>query len=210
MTVSLEPNPFLEPLYAPVGNPVARDVYASMGYALTQWESAEVLLATMFSILVRPTGGTHVAFRAIGGLFSSGGRRELIEHAAEAYFALFSVGIDDGDKEKGVKLHKKIKSFLKLFGDASRRRDDIAHGVVYSDPIHPSIKQIMYFLVPAHYASRKTEPLPPFKPSYKFSTVELDLYSTLFGLLHSRAAELNVEISGFYLALPETVRERHP
>lgn len=208
--ISLSPSPFDKSIYAPTGNPVAGDIFYAVGYALSQWEHAEVLLGTMFSILMRPTGGTHIPLRAFGGISSSGSRRELIEHGAEAYFAILLYGCDEGTVAKGNELHKEIRKYLRLFGDASRRRDEIAHGVVMSEPITPSHPTPIYFLVPAFYASRKTEVLPPFKPDYRLSATELNDYAQLFGLLFTRASELNLQISNFYLSLPEKSRALHP
>lgn len=207
--LSLTPNPFKEPIYAPKGNPVARDVFLAVGLALSQWEHAETSLATIFSMLMRPTGGNHIPFRAFGGIFSSGTRRELIEYGAEAYFTTLLYGCDKEIVRSGTKIHGDLKTFLRLFGDASRRRDEIAHGVVMSDFVTPQNLNPGYFLVPALYASRKTG-LPMFKPEYRLSAKELNRYSKLFGLLSNRADELRRQIVDFYQALPETARARHP
>lgn len=198
----LEPNPFKKSIYAPTGNPVARDVYASMGFALSEWEHAETLLGTMFMMLVR---SDHSAFRAFGFLFASGNRRELILGAADAYFSMLPPG---ADKETAAILHKKIEAHMNLISDASRRRDEIAHGTVMGLEFDDQTKQWCYFLVPAFYASKKTEPLPPFKPSYRMSTKELDRYAELFGELLKRSTEINREISAFSQSLLEISRER--
>jgi hypothetical protein len=136
----LDPNPFKDSIYASAGNLVARDVYASKGYALDQWEHAEVLLGTMFSILVRPTGGTIVPFRAFGNLFASGNRRELIIGAAEAYFAILDDGKDEKIHKEAETLHSRIRRHLNLISDASRRRDEIAHGVVMGEEYNQATK----------------------------------------------------------------------
>lgn len=93
------------------------------------------MLCTMFSILVRPTGGTFVSDRAFGALFSSGGRRELILGAAEAYFALLTHAAPEDIKKKAENLHPKIRKHIRLFGEAAYRRDEIAHGVVMGTEI---------------------------------------------------------------------------
>ena len=111
--LTLDPNPFKKPIDAPNGDTDARKVFASVGYALSAWEHAETALATMFSLLMRPTGGRHVPFRAFGGIFSSGSRRELIELAVEAYFAILSTPCDGPTKARGNDLHEEIKKFLK-------------------------------------------------------------------------------------------------
>jgi hypothetical protein len=202
-------NTFKKSVYATTGNLVARDVYVSMGHALSQWEHAEVLIATMFSILVNPTGRGHVAFRAIGNLFASGNRRELILGAAEAYFAILDDGKDAEIHKRADDLQQSIRKHMNLIGDASRRRDEIAHGVVMGEEFNTTTTEWTYYLVPAFYASKKKEVLPPFKPSYRFGTKELDRFSELFGAVHNRTGEINRQISEFYQSLPETIRERH-
>lgn len=166
----------------------------------------------MFSILVRPTGGTFVSDRAFGALFSSGGRRELILGAAEAYFALLTHAAPEDIKKQAENLHSKIRKHIRLFGEAAYRRDEIAHGVVMGAEIDENQK-FLYFLLPALYASKKHTPelAPGFdRATYRMNFKDISRMADLFDLLSTRTAEINHEIFTFYHSLPETLRERHP
>ena len=210
---SLDPNPFLKPIYSEKGDYDSPSIARIKGYALSQWEHAEQTLCTMFSILVRPTGGTLVSDRAFGSLFSSGGRRELVLGAAEAYFALLTHQAPEDIERKAEELLAKLKRHIRLFGEAAHRRDEIAHGVIMGMAMDRGGK-FLYFLVPALYASKKYEagisPPPFIRSTYRMNFADLDHMSKLFDALGSRTAEINREISNFYQSLPETLRARHP
>lgn len=195
----LESNPFKKSVYAKIGNPVAKDIYTSVGYALTQWELSEASLGSLFTAFVKPTGGNHLAYRAFGAVLVSGSRREMILEAAEVYFTFFS----------NEALLKRIDKLMDIYSDASRRRDEIAHGVVMSEPLMPD-RPPVYFLIPSFYASRKLDVLPPFRSKYRFSSKELDHYAKCFGELGARAGKLMQDVHTFYQSLPETLRAQFP
>ena len=210
--LSLEPNPFRNSVYSEKGDYDSPSLARIKGYTLSEWEHAEDLLCTMFSLLVRPTGGTFVSDRAIGALFSSGGRREIILGAAEAYFSLLTHDAPDDLKKTAKELHSKIRSHIRLFGDASRRRDEIAHSVIMGTEMDEN-KKFLYFLLPSLYASKKftAELAPGFdRATYRMNIKAINRMADLFGALFTRTAQINHEISIFYHALPETLRARHP
>lgn len=141
--LTLDPNPFLKPVYSETGDADSPSLARIKGYALSQWEHAETGLMTTFSILIRPTGGSRVSDSAFGSIFSSGSRRELVLGAAEAYFALLTHNASDEIKASAFALHKKLSKHISMFGDAARRRDEIAHGVVMGT--HWDGRKFFYF-----------------------------------------------------------------
>jgi len=185
-------------VYAQQGNPVARDIYASMGYALSCWEHCETSLASLFTAFAKPTGGTWIAFRAYGAVMAHNSRRDMIAGAAEAYFSVFPN--DD--------LYSRLTSLLALYQAASGRRNDIAHAVVMSEPVVPG-KPDTYFLMPSFHASRK-QGVQPLNPKYRYSTVEIDHYAGLFGQMGAITGKLMQDVRAAYEALPEKLKERFP
>jgi hypothetical protein len=196
---TLDPNPFSTRIYAKQGNQVAKDIFSSVGYALSEWEQCETSFAALYTIFVKPTGGTHTAFRAYGAVMSSGSRRDMIAAAAEAFFATFP---DNA-------LPERVSALLKLYQDAAGRRNDIAHAVVMSEPLVVGASPI-YFLIPSFHASRKTGVMPPFETKYRYSTVEIDRYASCFGALGLEAGKVKQAVSSFYQSLPETLRAQFP
>lgn len=211
-STSLDSKTFEKPIFSEIGDYDSPNLARIKGFALSEWEHAEDLICTMFSILVRPTGGTFVPHRAIGALFSSGGRRELVFGAAKAYFALLTHDAAEDIQEKAKHLHKAIRTHLRLFSDASYRRDEIAHGVVMAMQ-QDAHGQDLFFLVPAYYASKKhkIESVTDWlNPTYRMNYSAIERLADQFGLLMSRTGEINRDISEFYHSLPEILRTRHP
>jgi hypothetical protein len=196
----LDPNPFKKSVYSENGDEVARELYVSVGYALTQWELSESSLGTLFAAFVKPTGGNHIPYRAFGNLLSSGSRRDMVLEAAETYFTYFP----------NEELFDKIEKTMRLYSDGSRRRDQIAHGVVMGDTVSINPPKFIYFLRPSFYASRNLAVLPPFKSRYRLGSKDIDRYAECFGQLGLRVGKLAQEVHGFYQSLPDELRSRYP
>jgi hypothetical protein len=187
----LEPNPFASAIYSNEGNFNAADVYTSVGFALSQWETSETQLGALCTVLMKPKGGNHVAYRAFGGVLASGSRRDMIIAAANAYFSI----LPNSD------LSQSIKRLMGIYSEASRRRDEIAHGVVMGTPLMPNVSTL-FFLVPSFYASKKHAPMPSFETTYRFGSKDLDHYAKCFAELGSRAGKIMQAVSMFYASLP--------
>lgn len=154
------------------GDATGHPVYTAVGYALTNWEMAEEKLGGLYLRLVRAKETSYDPIRrAYGSIESNSGRRKAIEAAAEAYFDDYWA---DGDIRR---------AFLRLteaIGFASKRRDDIAHGIVLGqsmDNVHYG-----FFLFPPDYNTARTnlfadpeggDPLYHTMTKYRFTSTQI-------------------------------------
>jgi hypothetical protein len=115
------------PQTSPKGNPNADGICQAVGRALSEWEHAEGALADLFCVVTRVTDAVsyRAVYRAYGTIDTSAGRREAITAAAEIHFSPY------WDKAR-----KSLDQLLEAVARASRRRDDIAHGIVASFTSH--------------------------------------------------------------------------
>lgn len=202
---ALDPNPFAKALLAKEGNATAREIYTSVGFALDRWEHCEVSFATIYSALVKPVGSNHILMRAFGVVTASNARREMILEACDAYFAY----------RKNDKLKAETRHLLNLYKDAAARRNEIAHATVMGQTSHTIVENVAvplptkWFLVPPIFATRKNQLLSdisePFAglPKFRYSTREIDHFSSCFDELGSRASKMMQAIRAFYETLPE-------
>lgn len=121
-------------------------VYEAVGFALTSWELMEEAFAELYLVLVKaPKASDNPTRRAFGSIESNSGRRKAVEAAAEAFF-------------RNLWDDKSIRSaFLNLtngIAQGSKRRDDIAHGIVLGQVIDG----VSYgsFLFPPDYNTLRT------------------------------------------------------
>src|SRR5262249_41735677 len=121
------------------GDATQEAILQAVGEALTAWETMEEEVGIMFVALV---GGSMSSAspirRAFGVVNSSSTRRQMILAAAEAYF-----GGSWDDKNVRVSFSR----VLEAISWASRRRDDIAHGI--AKRITLDQKPFGWFLFPA-------------------------------------------------------------
>jgi hypothetical protein len=82
----------------------------------------EVAYSYLFNNVVRPQISSPALRRAYGAVISPRGRKGMIEAAAEVFFDQFPNSI----------LEKEMKKFLNIYDSAASRRNDIAHGVIFS------------------------------------------------------------------------------
>ena len=128
------------------GNPNASQVYEAVGFALTRWELMEEALAELYLALVgAPKASDNPTRRAFGSIESNSGRRKAIDAAAEAF-----LGQHWNDKD----IRAAFVWITYFVGTASKRRDDIAHGIVVRQVIDG--KDYGYFLFPPDYNSLRT------------------------------------------------------
>jgi hypothetical protein len=132
------------------GDATPADIYVCVGHALSAWETVEEALATLCMIFsgLREDADKNAAFRRLfGSIESSGNRRNAIKAAAEVYFWKR----DDDDV-----MWDKLDDLLENVGKASRRRDDIAHGVV--NEFRTGESSAGCFLLPSRYNSGRNKP----------------------------------------------------
>lgn len=85
--------------------------------------------------------------RLFGSIESSGARRNALRYMAEIHF---------GDGDDGRQMKNKLNSLLAGISKASKRRDDLAHGVVAS--FSGGKRPIGSFLLPSSYNSERNKP----------------------------------------------------
>jgi hypothetical protein len=125
-------------------------LYYSVGRALSSWERADQELATLFCILSGTTEDAAASLaikRAYGSIESNTGRRKAVLVVAEIYF---------GKHWQISAVRSSITRLLEAISDASKLRDDIAHGIV-KDGIVIEGKNHGAFLMPPEYNTGRTE-----------------------------------------------------
>jgi hypothetical protein len=116
-------NPFNpRPKTLPHGDPDPHKLLSAVGNAMGAWEMAEVSYSYLFNTLVRPKSTSIAIRRSYGSIASAKGRSSMVEAAAEAFFHAFP----------NKTLEAETQEFITLYNDASGRRNDIAHGVIYT------------------------------------------------------------------------------
>ena len=123
------------------GDPDPTVLYAAVGRALTIWESAEDVLASIYGRLVPEK---YAKYR-FGYETSHSKRSQMIKRATEAFFT--NEGTDQSIRS-GVSL------VIDHFSEASKRRNDFAHWVVQCFAIDG---QQQCLLMPSESNSRKLE-----------------------------------------------------
>src|SRR5215471_7697550 len=123
------------------GDPDSDTLYSAVGKTLSQWEALEIELGRLFAILVESK--SHAAARAYGVLASATGRYDLLEKAAEVYFA---------NRDS----YQAFKDLMKVLRLASPRRNDVAHGHV-RDYAAPDTEGGGFYLVAPDYNTRRTD-----------------------------------------------------
>lgn len=130
------------------GDPDSNVVYTAVGNALSGWELAEQELAELFLALVEGrTASDSPIRRAYGAIESNAGRRNVIEAAAQAYF---------GEHWDNSTVQNAFSMVLRAVAWASRRRDDIAHGIVKGYVLDG--RAYGSFLFPPDYNTQRTTP----------------------------------------------------
>lgn len=166
-------------------------VFTSVGRALTQWEKLEQRLANLFLCVCSvPNHSANPVRRAYGSVENSTLRRAAILSAAEVHF---------GDAWKDPLVEKSFNALIEAVSFASKRRDDIAHGIVQHFVMHEDEKTTDYgaFLFPPYYNSGRTSPylvgegLPPdfLWSDYRFTSNDINELEKKFGELKSTARE---------------------
>lgn len=154
-------------------------LYQAVGRALSNWERADQEMASLFMVLVGcddPVTSTAVR-RAYGSIESNVGRRNAILAAAEIYFR----------KHWHIKsIRTSIVEVLEGVSFASKRRDDIAHGIVI-DGIRVDGADYGVFLMPPEYNTGRThafidlnDPLGFMRARYRYVADDIESISKKF------------------------------
>jgi hypothetical protein len=171
------PNPW-DPRPAPEkGDPSEDDTFRAVGQALSRWEKLENQLATIFATTIRGRPGA-AARRAYGIVQASSTRTDMILAAATTRF--------EGRRTYHLVMPD-LKDLLKLVKDYAPRRNEIAHGVVYRYSTYRG-DALGYCLFPGYYTTKKRS--LDNKPSYIYSSVEINYFSERFLELGPKASSV--------------------
>lgn len=99
-------------------------IYQAVGHALTMWELTDQALANIFIAMTScDSMPSYLAVkRAYGSIHGNAGRRAAVEAAAEVHFSPYW-----DNKE----VWQSVTNIVNAIQWASKRRDDIAHGVTW-------------------------------------------------------------------------------
>jgi hypothetical protein len=168
----LNPNdPWASPPIPERGTVSEADIYWSVGRALSLWEYFEFHLAILFNVLSDQSIVSPMVRRAYGAVASFGGRADLLNAAADAYFAKFP----------DQTLKADVSKLLKTARRASIRRNDIAHGMVSAYNFE-NCKISDFVLLPAAYRTNRHD--LDWKPTYALTAEHIRAFiRQLQGLL---------------------------
>jgi hypothetical protein len=194
------------PFSQAVGDKEAESIHAAVGAALSAREMAEEALASLCLLLAETTNQKALlAIKQIfGSIESSAGRRNALHRLYEVYF-------HPHQDEKVFKTP--FKQLMEAFSDGSKRRDDIAHGVVV---LVRRGSDDQFFLVPSGYNSGRNFPFKPaaadefpfnvMKGKYRYSSKEIGAFRTQFEALQHQTIEYAMSVQKVDGQLPEPPR----
>lgn len=182
-------------------------LYVSIGRALSEWEWTEQQLAHFFGFFC---GGDDpfAVRRAYGSVITFRGRADMLRSAAEAYF----------HAKPGHKMKDRFDGLLKLAGNYSPRRNEIAHGLVtvayfmfeneeglQKASIEASLRAMRWLLCPPEYATNKHTLMPMgddeifrYRRKYAYSCKEVDHYGQQFREIRNDLWKLMLDWSREY------------
>jgi hypothetical protein len=170
-------------------------IFNAVGRAMSQWEHTEETLSSLFVQLTEcTTAATFSAVRRAYGAVESGtGRRKVLREVAEVYF---------GTYWQFRVINKTFGALIDAVSDASRLRDDVAHGVVWGNT-RVDDKDFGAYLVPPEYNSGRTsafiedsdDPLRFNRADYRYISEDINLISHKFGILRRAIGDYSVSIT---------------
>jgi len=173
------------------GDSDGNTICQAVGRALSAWEEAEGALADLFCFVTRATSDAasyRAVYRAYGAIHTSAGRREAITAAAEVHFSPY-----------WDKIKKSFTGVLDAVGQASKRRDDIAHGVVRSYVVNN--EDFGAFLTPPEYNQGRThaqmqgsEPLDFLRARYRYTSADIMGIAAKFRKLHFAVRDYSFKV----------------
>jgi hypothetical protein len=167
------------------GDGDADQVYTAVGRALSQWEELETLLGELFATFVESR--STAAARAYGTMASAQARFDLLDSAAEIYFAE-RAGQDD------------YRNIIKIIRLASPCRNNVAHGVVREYAAYGTDGGGNYLVSP-EYNSRRNEPFSEFESNsidpFHFARHKYAYTAAQITMLRDRFIALTREVGNF-------------
>lgn len=146
MTISKwEHTALIQPAPNHRGAATPEEIYVEVGRALHSWEHAESALARLFQVFCESQ--SVAACRAYGVIEGPFVRAQTLQLAAETFFSVPSRA-DELDKAD-------LKALRTAYSDASRYRNNIAHGMTVGFRLREDGAFLGYFLTPPSYASKK-------------------------------------------------------
>lgn len=165
-------------------------IHASVGAALSQWETLETLVSSLYA-LVAGAPNSRAAQRAYGTITNVRGKCDALRAAGEVFFT------EDRDEPVGW---ASFNELVDNYCNAAPRRNDVAHGVATQDDRGA-------FLVPPDYATRKIKIVaPPEKNSaktrriYEYSSPDIDGFTTKFRALTKMVNDYQAGLYARYLS----------
>jgi hypothetical protein len=182
-----------------LGAATDRELFVSVGKALTTWEHVEEQLAALYSFLASPSRYSHAAFRSYGTLTATRPRRLMIEAAAEIFFVTFP----------DAQFPAELTEILTIYSDAGARRNEIAHGVSYevSEDGPDDSVVIHHLLLPALHSTNKTD--HRLMAEYRFNSKTIDRLTDSFDQLGLEVERFFSRLKEFYSSLPEGARAQY-
>lgn len=162
------------------GDPDPNIIAQAVGHALSRWEQADWALADLFLLMSEcmGTNSYNAVRRAYGSIESNSGRRNAVLAAAEIYFGAYW-------ENKFVK--QSLQDIINAVGWASRRRDDIAHGIIWGNIV---VDHVSYgaFLFPPEYNTGRTlafmadtpDPLRFMRTKYRYTAANIAKWGSKF------------------------------
>ena len=134
------------------GDPFASVIQLGVGHALTNWEHLENSVAVLFSLFTE--SGSIAAIRAYGTIIGARARHAAVSEAMDVFF---DIRKQQHKKDRSIYdtlvSHKNAATILLAnYLSASKRRNDIAHGVCWELSVVKSDTR-SWFLVPPTYNS---------------------------------------------------------
>jgi hypothetical protein len=130
-------------------------LYSSIGRVTTAWETCDQHFADLYSVFLGHPQSVGV-LRAYGALPTFSVRKRLIDAAAESHFYF----------HPKKALSDEYNRIMKLADNASARRTEIAHGVIFQTSIAPG-----YFLGPPLHSTKKRG--FDYEASYRLNSVQM-------------------------------------
>jgi hypothetical protein len=172
-----------------MGDPNPDMIAQAVGFALSKWEETDQAMALLFMLMTEcPTAQSYNAVRrAYGSIESNSGRRGAVEAAAEVYFGPYWAN-------KYVKAS--LTDITTVVGLASKRRDDIAHGIIWGKIILDG-KNYRSFLMPPEYNTGRThafwpdtpDPLRLMRAKYRYTASDIAACQNKFRDLRNEIIE---------------------
>lgn len=206
-------NPWDIPPLPKRGDSTKSITYEAVGLALSNWEFFEGFLGLAFRTLLR-ADERIAANRAFGTLNAFRSRTDMVEAAADAYFAI----------HRAPRVQADLQSLLNRAGKFGARRNEIAHGRVGQFKGKHG-KHDGWGLYPSFLSTRKRELAgtrrkqvweyiyirnPVMRPRYVYTSAEINAFAASFWDLGLELGRLLPRIGELWLPPQARLALKHP